>query len=123
MMLRKNDMILIGTIIIIAVAALVFFQLTKTDGARVVIAVDGETYKTLDLNKDTTINRTDDDGDENIIVIKDGKVKMTVANCPDKICVKHKSIHYNHETIVCLPHKIVVEIVDGEESDVDIIAK
>jgi hypothetical protein len=123
MMIRKNDMILIGAIIIIAVAALFIVQLTKSDGARVVITVDGENYKTLDLNKDTTVNITKHDENKNIIEIKDGKVKMIEANCPDKLCVKHNSIHYNYETIVCLPHKVVVEIVDGEESDIDMIAK
>ncbi len=122
-MIKKNDIILIGSIIIIAIAAIFIFQLTKSEGAKIVITVDGEAYKTLDLNKDTTLNIDDHMGHKNMIVVKDGTVKMTEANCPDKLCVKHKSIHYSHETIVCLPHKLVVEIIDGETSDVDIIAK
>ena len=55
-------------------------------------------------------------------IIKDGTVKMSQADCPDKLCVKNRNIHYNHETIVCLPNKVVLEIMDGEASELDMIA-
>ena len=39
---------------------------------------------------------------------------MKDANCPDKICEGHNKISYKGETIVCLPHKVVIEIVADE---------
>jgi hypothetical protein len=122
-MIKKNDIILFAILILIAIAAIFFLNLNRTEGGRVVITVNGKEYKTLDLDKDATITIEDENGDYNTVVIKDGIVDMTGANCPDKLCVKHKSIHYNGETIVCLPHKVVLEIVGGEEDDVDITAK
>ena len=56
-------------------------------------------------------------------MIENGKVKMKEADCPDQICVHHRAISKNRETIVCLPNKVVVEIVSSEESELDSIAK
>ena len=46
----------------------------------------------------------------NILVIKDGRADMTDADCPDRICVNHRPVSQEGETIVCLPHKVVVEV-------------
>jgi len=122
-MFKKNDLILFGGIFIIALVVIVIINFTKTEGDKIVIIKDGKVYETLDLNKNTTFTIKEDNGAYNTITIQDGWVSMTEADCPDKICVKHSKIHYNGESIVCLPHKLVVEIHNGENNDVDIIAK
>lgn len=119
--LKKNDWILIAGILIIALLAILFMTWSKKEGAKVVVTVDKQIYKTLPLNEDTTLLIGEKTMDYNILEIKDGKVRMTEANCPDKICVEHRAIHYDHESIVCLPHKVTVEIRGGEDSDVDIM--
>ena len=58
----------------------------------------------------------------NHLMIKDGQADMTEAECPDQICVEHKSISKNKETIVCLPNKVIVEIVGGEDTELDAVA-
>jgi hypothetical protein len=121
-MIKKNDLILAGVILIIALAAVVFINVTKKEGAVVVVTIGGEVYKTLPLDEDTTFTIGDKQGDYNVLEIRGGEAKMTEANCPDKICVAHRSIHYDHESIICLPHGVSVEIRDGEKSDVDMIA-
>ncbi|MDD3174818.1 MAG: NusG domain II-containing protein [Herbinix sp.] len=122
-MIRRNDIILLGVVLSIALATIFIMYTTKSDGSKVVITIDGKEFKILDLNKDMHLTIDGDNGEYNTIEIKDGVVDMIDANCPDKICVKHNEIHYNGETIVCLPHKVVLEIEDGEENGVDIIAQ
>jgi hypothetical protein len=123
-MLKRNDIILVGAVIILSLAVILFINLTKKEGSRLLVTIDGKEYKTFDLNKDTTFTIEEEDGDWNTFEIKNGYVKMLEANCPDKLCVTNfKAIHYNHETITCLPHKVVLEIVGGEENDVDMIAQ
>ncbi|MBQ9155690.1 MAG: NusG domain II-containing protein [Eubacterium sp.] len=78
-----------------------------------------------DQGKDRPVVNTGD-GWENILKIEDGRVSMVKADCPDKICVDHKPIRNVGETIVCLPHKLVVEIIDEggvEQTDFDVIAR
>jgi len=121
-MLKKNDLILIGVIILLGLAVIIYMNVIKTEGSKVVITIDGNIYDTLVLKDNTTKTIEVDDGIWNTFEIKDGYVNMLDASCPDKLCVKHKDIHYNHETIVCLPNKVVLEVIDAEENEVDVIA-
>lgn len=120
MKIKKNDIILVGCVVVLSLIALLVFKLTETQGSKVVVTIDGKVYNTFDLDKDMTFT-VEEGGIQNTFEIKGGYVDMLDASCPDKICVEHKNIHYNHETIVCLPNKVVLEIVDGEESDLDMI--
>lgn len=48
------------------------------------------------------------------------RVSMIEADCPDHYCVDHAAIDKVNETIVCLPHRVVLEITGGgEEKEVD----
>jgi hypothetical protein len=46
----------------------------------------------------------------NVMIVEDNSINIIDADCPDKICVNHSSIENEGETIICLPHKLVVEI-------------
>ena len=82
--------------------------------------VDGkEVYKTS-IKKDQIYQIPEENG-TNVMQIKDGKVTMKKADCKDQICADHKAIEKSGETIVCLPHKVVIEIrsEDGKEQELD----
>jgi hypothetical protein len=121
-MIKKNDLILIGIVIMLGIAIIIFMNATKSEGSKVVITIDGIVYDTLELEENTSYTIKGENGEWNTLEIKDGYANMLDASCPDKLCVSQKDIHFNHETIVCLPNKVVLEVVDGEESNVDMIA-
>ncbi len=122
-MLKKKDMILICALLCVAVAGIIIVQLMqRQSGAMVTVTVGGKTYGTYSLNIPQIIEVEDDMG-YNRIVIEDGYVYMEEADCPDQYCVKHAKIHYSHETIICLPHELVVEISGGENMDVDVVTQ
>ena len=75
----------------------------------VTITLEGETYGEYPLGENREIEIIQEDA-SNLVEIKDGMVRMKEANCPDLYCVKHKAIQAGDEVIVCLPHKLVVEI-------------
>ena len=58
----------------------------------------------------------------NLILIEDGKVSVADADCPDQLCVRQRSISGNGESIICLPHRLVVQIESEEERKLDAIA-
>lgn len=121
---KKNDMVLIAVLLfaaVLAYAGMTWYGKGTTKNAAAVVTIDGMEYGRYPLSEDTeeTINLPD--GNYNILVIKDGYADMTDSSCPDKICVNHTKISKNNETIVCLPHKVVVTIENGTQEEIDIL--
>ena len=119
----KNDIILAVVMVLLATAGLLLFNSLKQTGDTVVVKVDGvETERfSLSENVKKTIY-TDGKNNENVLVIENGTVYVEKANCRDKICVEHKPVSKTGESIICLPHKVAIEIIsDEKENDVDVV--
>ena len=104
-------MILIVAVLAISLISFAAIKMTQKDGK--------EVYKTS-IKKDQIYQIPEKNG-TNVMQIKDGKVIMKKADCKDQICADHKAIEKSGETIVCLPHKVVIEIQseDGKEQELD----
>ena len=65
------------------------------------------------------------DGSLNVVRVADGAVWMEEANCRDGLCIRQGRMKNGAKTIVCLPHKVVVQIEgdtpQNEHSDLDVI--
>jgi hypothetical protein len=113
----KNDVILAVIVIAIAATGLLLLNVFKTEGAFAVVKLDGKETERYPLSVNTeVVIETGDDG-RNTLVIENNKAFMKNSNCPDKICDGHSKVSYKGETIVCLPHKVVIEIVADEATD------
>ncbi|MCD8125793.1 MAG: NusG domain II-containing protein [Lachnospiraceae bacterium] len=122
MAIKKADLILIGVILAAALFTLGALALTRQTGSFVVVRVDGTEVARYSLTEDRTETIGGVNGGTNVLVIENGTATMTDADCPDQLCVHQGSIRYDGETIVCLPHRVVVEIEGGEEAGVDGVA-
>ncbi len=105
----KNDIILVAVILCVAAAGFVLWYFSAPSGNMAIVTIDGEVVYELPLSRDSE-TRVDSEGGYNIVAVKDGKVTVTEASCPDLICVHHRAVSLAGETIVCLPNKMVVEI-------------
>ncbi len=72
--------------------------------------------QTYPLSENRTETIRTEDGGENTFYIEKNRVTMKEANCHDKICVNTRSISKNGETIVCLPHKLVLAIITEDSA-------
>ncbi len=121
--LLKNDLILLIIILLISSSLLLMFKLKKEEaGARAVISIDGKVYKEISLESDTELIVSTTLG-TNVVTVKENEVYVSSADCPDKICVNHAHIHSKGETIVCLPHKMVITIEGKEDSEIDSVSE
>ena len=116
--MKKRDIILIASILIVAIAFFLIVELTKEEGAGVTVKVDGVKVAEYLLSKNGTYPLN---GGTNILVIENGKAYLTDANCPDKLCVHQGKISRTGETITCLPNKLTVTVFGAEES-VDLVS-
>ncbi len=116
---RRNDLLLVFLVAGLAAAVWLFRQAGRDAGnAHVIVKVDGRTEGIYDLNEDQTISVNHG---SNTLVIRDGQADMTDADCPDKLCVKHRPIRYRHENIICLPNRIVVEVESDSDAQLDAV--
>ena len=123
----KNDIILAAVLAAAAVVlAVVFFLIPgEKQGNTAVITIDGREYGRYSLSKDQTIEIVDDEKGKNTVIIRDNAAHMEEADCPDGYCIYRGNISRAGETIVCLPHRLVVEIIseDNTSEEFDVIAE
>lgn len=113
----RNDILLIAGLLLVAVVAGLCLILFKGEGDTVTVTVDGQVYGVYPLSQDRTEDILTDGEEHNVLVIRDGRAEMVSATCPDGICADHRPIHRNGESIVCLPHKVVVTVTVAEDSN------
>lgn len=109
-----SDIILIGVLLIVSLSVFLIWHLSGTDGSTAVVTVDGKRVGEYSLAIDGVYYINDG---TNVLAIEDGKAYMKEASCPGyQDCVETGKISRVGETIVCLPNKVVVEIVgEGDE--------
>lgn len=109
-----------AAIVIIGLGISIFLAAGSHQGNKVEITKDGKLWGTYSLDGEHKI--TIRDGKElNVVKISGGKVTMESANCKNQVCVHHSPVSRTGESIVCLPHKIVVTI-KGEDNEYDAIS-
>ena len=124
--ISRNDVIFLAILLAVVTVFLVVYERTGTRadaGACVRVTVDGSVYGTYVLGEEQEIPIVQDGVTTNVLTIRDGRADMTEADCSDKLCVHQKAISKNHEMIVCLPNKVVVEVTGSEENGFDSIAR
>lgn len=109
--------ILAGVLVICGILSL--WLLRPTPSSAVEIRSAGKLIKTLSLKENQTITVETKTG-RNVVTVKDGKVAVTEATCPDKICM-HRGWCSGGAQIVCLPNKLVLKFIG--ESDIDSVAE
>lgn len=77
------------------------------DAAYAEIISDGQVMQVADLKVDREIHITTSAGGKNTITVKDGKIGVTEANCPDHYCMD-RGMCSSGAQIVCLPNKLVI---------------
>ena len=116
---NRNDIILIGAILLIAVVGLVYLFLFRGRGDTVKVTVDGKTYASYSLSEDRVEGiHTGESGEQlNRLVIRNGKAFVETATCRDGICSSHRPIFRDGESIVCLPNRVVITVISDKTSD------
>ena len=107
------DSILVASLLLVALSVFLIITLTRKDGAFAVVSVDGDKVAeySLAIDGEYLLN-----GGTNILVIENGRAYMKDADCPDRLCVHQGKKSHSGERIVCLPNRVMVEIVgDGKE--------
>lgn len=130
--LKSGDKALIAVLALALVAAAAWWTLAgnvtggaKQDGVGPVVVTqtkDGQRrVDQLDADVEFTIETpgtgvgADAETGKNTIRIQNGTVEVSYSNCSNQVCADHEPIAQPREQIVCLPHGLVIEVVEREE--------
>lgn len=101
------DRLLFLFLMIASVVGIFISKEALPQSSNVLIEIDGKPAYTFPLNIDKTVSVGGPYGNT-VIEIRDKKVRVREAGCPNRICVKEGWV--SKGVIVCLPNKIVVFI-------------
>ena len=90
----------------------VIFVFTGEKGNTVKIYLDGKHLYSFELSTDRVIEL-----EHNTVVIENGEVYISYADCPNKICLNSPPVSKAGRSISCLPNKLIVYISGDSDYD------
>ncbi|MDR0928718.1 MAG: NusG domain II-containing protein [Oscillospiraceae bacterium] len=120
-MAGKKDIWVIAVVLLLAAALFMATYLPRmgqTLSGTVAITVDGQPYATLRLDENGEVRIAREGGQENLIAVENGAVRMVSSTCQNQLCVHQGAITAENwarralgRTIVCLPHRVMAEVL------------
>lgn len=119
---RYRATFIAGALVAAALIALLATSMLSRGGLGAVALVhdgDGAVHE-LPLDRDATLAVETSLG-SNTVVVEGGSVRVAEADCPHGDCMRQVPISHPGEQIICLPHKLWIEIVasGGEAGEMD----
>lgn len=115
-MKTKHLILIIGVLLALCVGISAFLLWPKQPGKQAEILSSNQLIRTVDLSKNETFTVKSPNGGSNTIQIKDGKIAVIEADCPDHICMEFGWCD-SGMPIVCLPNGLIInfpsEQIDG----------
>ena len=115
-MKTRTWILVFALILAICLGACIFFLMPGEASTHAEISSHGSVVKTVDLriNQEFTIESGSDG--YNVITVKDGKIGVSEATCPDHYCMKRGFCDSGTE-IVCLPNRMTIRFLGQQEID------
>ena len=121
-MKHKIIIIIVAAVFLLSILGCILV-LTAPRKNTVLVKSGGKVLYTLDLSRESDrIFTVKTDSGSNVIEIKDGKIRVQSADCPDQTCVRMGWLSSAAMPVVCLPHGLVIEFADAYDG-VDAIAE
>lgn len=116
--MRIGDCIVILAVFVLA-AAVFFIRLPHSSSSAAFVRVEteeGTALYPLDTPREISVRSA---GHSLTVSISNGKVQVTASDCPSGICTASGEISAPGQSIVCMPGRVLIEIVSdgGATSD------
>lgn len=115
---NKADIILLAVFLLMGAGSVLALRMQPSEGNTVIISVDGEEYGRYPLYTDREIS-VDTGYGHNTVLISSGTVSVTESNCPNHDCESFGAVSRPAQSIMCIPHHLIVCI--SGETDIDTV--
>lgn len=87
-----------------------------------VVMVAGSTWRTIDLSQDA-VYPLDAAGGHLVVEVSGGAVRVRESDCPDQVCVLTGWISAPGDMLVCVPYRVVIQVVGSGGGGPDAILR
>ena len=115
-MKTKYWILLLAALLVVSIGFSIPMLLPKEDAGYAEIISRNQLVTRVDLSIDCEIPIINSDGGKNIITVRDGKIGVTEANCPDHYCMD-RGMCSSGTQIVCLPNRLIIRFLTTLEID------
>ena len=109
-MKTKTWILLIAAIAAVCLGLSIFLLLPGDDAVYAEISSGGKIVRTVNLRIDQQFTVTGETGGSNTVTVRDGRIAVTAADCPDGVCVAQGALTHGGVPIICMPHHLSVRI-------------
>ncbi len=127
--MKIGDKLVLGLLLIgFAASGLYITWLNNSQGDQLIATVqsDGTVVREIDLGsvaEPYQFRVENGRGGYNIVAVERGRIRVSEADCPEQVDVRQGWISQPHQTIVCLPNRLVIRLSAKGPSDVDFIVR
>ncbi len=114
-MKTKSWILLFGAVFLILAGIVAWQYLGAKPAGSARIYADGRLVRTVDLSKDGAYRIESAEG-WNELTVRDGRLAVTAASCPDGDCVRC-GWRSADPPIVCLPNRVSIRFTEAGELD------
>lgn len=127
--MKRGDFVLLAILAIITVSFIAPSALNSKESQKyegktyAKIEVDGDLYKQVRLTGTQQDIEIITERGYDLLRISDNGIHVVESDCPEKICMSYGHIDQVGEMIICLPNRMVIEIIgETNASEIDIIS-
>ena len=114
--LRWCDALLLGAILLTAITLLLCHRSCFGAGREAIVRVDGTEIWRIRLDTPDAAYTVETNYGKYQVAVRNGRISVTAAPCPDRICVQHQPTDTIGDSIVCLPGRLTITIEDGNSN-------
>jgi hypothetical protein len=112
-------------VVIILSAGGLFYALPDliiTGGNTIEVFVDNEPFGAYTIDRDRELRVPGPLG-PTIIGVNKGRVRIIESPCPGKHCIRMGEVGREGGTLICVPNRVVVRVVEESENELDAVSR
>ena len=114
--MKNRHILFLLLAVLLLCAGLSVWLLKPGKAASAQLLWDGQVIRTVDLSIDQTFTVPAPGGGSNTISVRDGKIAVTEATCPDHVCMS-MGWRQGGAPIACLPNGLIISFSDSSGVD------
>ena len=128
--MKRRDWLIIAIVLVASLTLLLLRPgavTTDANAAYLRITAPDQTFEPVPLTQEREIVIEQADGSRNVVEVFQGGFRMKEANCANQDCILQGDVTLENintralaNEIICLPHKVILELVTGSEQSLGI---